>query len=165
MTLGISQPHLFSRPVAQLCIFLACNDYQTTHARVLSLELVSTDAWKTQRKNQLWGTRGRGAEPRSFRTGSSAKTECGYLHGKVIENGRTRNPLNLCTAPLLVRVRGVVHRSLLADPQCVQLRNVPYNNKRTGKVTSDWLVSVLAVARDNNFRWNAMFQAQYISHR
>ena len=29
------------------------------------------------------------------------KTECGSLHGGVIENGRARNPLTLCSVPVL----------------------------------------------------------------
>ena len=40
--------------------------------------------------------------------------ECGCLHGGVIENGCTRNPLALWTVPVLVRVW--VH--ILGDPQC-----------------------------------------------
>ena len=47
------------------------------------------------------------------------KTECGCLHGRVIENGCTCNPLTLSTVPVLVRVW--VH--LLGDPISVQLRN------------------------------------------
>ena len=48
-----------------------------------------------------------------------SKTECGYLHGRVPENGRTCNPLALWTAPIQVQVW--VH--ILGDPQIVQLRN------------------------------------------
>ena len=40
------------------------------------------------------------------------KMQCGCLHGGAIENGRTRNPLTLWTAP----VRVWVH--ILGDPQC-----------------------------------------------
>ena len=48
------------------------------------------------------------------------KTECGCLYGGVIGNGRTRNPLTLCsvsicTCTVWVRIPG--------DPQSVQLRN------------------------------------------
>ena len=35
------------------------------------------------------------------------KTECGCLHGGVIVNGRTLNPLALSSVPVLVHVTGV----------------------------------------------------------
>ena len=38
-----------------------------------------------------------------------SKMECSYLHGGVIENGHTRNPLTLRTVPVLVHVRLWVH--------------------------------------------------------
>ena len=50
---------------------------------------------------------------------NSPKTECNYLHGGVIENGCTRNPLTLRTAPMLILVR--VWVQILGDPQSVQL--------------------------------------------
>ena len=43
--------------------------------------------------------------------------ERGCLHGRVIENSQTRNPLTLCS----VHVRVWVY--ILGDPQSVQLRN------------------------------------------
>ena len=49
------------------------------------------------------------------------KTECGYLRGGVIENGRTRNPFTLRSVPVLVHIRVWVH--IPGDPQIVQLRN------------------------------------------
>ena len=39
----------------------------------------------------------------------------------VFENGRTRNPLTLCSVPVLVHVQVWVH--IPGDPQSVQLRN------------------------------------------
>ena len=53
------------------------------------------------------------------------KSECGCLHGGVIENGRIRNPLTLCSVPVLVPVQVWVH--ILGDPQNVQLRNATTN--------------------------------------
>ena len=50
------------------------------------------------------------------------KMECGCLHGGVIENGRTPNPLILWTVPVLVHVRVWGH--ILGNPQSVHLRNV-----------------------------------------
>ena len=50
------------------------------------------------------------------------KTECSCLHGRVIENGRARNPLTLCSVPELVHVQACVH--IPGDPQSVKLRNV-----------------------------------------
>ena len=53
------------------------------------------------------------------------KTGCGCLHCRLIQNGRTLNPLTLWTVPVLVRiyvyVRVWVHT--LDDLQSVQLRN------------------------------------------
>ena len=49
------------------------------------------------------------------------KMECGCLHGGVIENGHTHNPLTLWTLSVLVHVRVWVH--ILGDAQSVQLRN------------------------------------------
>ena len=49
------------------------------------------------------------------------KMECDCLHGEVIENGRARNPLTLCSVPTLVHVQVWVHKP--GDPQSVQLRN------------------------------------------
>ena len=43
------------------------------------------------------------------------KMEGGCIHGGVIENSHTRNPLTLWTVSLLVRVRVWVH--ILGDPQ------------------------------------------------
>ena len=64
------------------------------------------------------------------------KMECGCLHAGVTENGRTGNPLALCSVPVLVQVW--VH--ILGDPQSVQLRNattttaaVTYPNAPTGR--------------------------------
>ena len=61
------------------------------------------------------------AEETRNTTGGPPKTEGGYLHGGVIENGRTRNPLTLCSVPALVHVLVWVH--IPGDPQSVQLRD------------------------------------------
>ena len=49
------------------------------------------------------------------------KTECGCLHGGVIENSRARNPLTLCSVHAIVHVQVWVH--IPGDPQSVHLRN------------------------------------------
>ena len=54
------------------------------------------------------------------------KMECGCLHGGIIENGRTSNPLTLCSASALVHVRVWVH--LPGDPQECSAEE-RYNNK------------------------------------
>ena len=51
------------------------------------------------------------------------KTECGCLHGGVIENGHACNPLTLCSVPVLVHVHVQVWVHTPGDPQIVQLRN------------------------------------------
>ena len=51
------------------------------------------------------------------------------IHGGVIENGRTRNPLTLRTVPTLVLVR--VWVQILGDPQTAQLRKATTTTTRT----------------------------------
>ena len=41
----------------------------------------------------------------SFHIQVLLKTECGCLHGEVIENGHTRNPLTLCSVPAATTYR------------------------------------------------------------
>ena len=53
--------------------------------------------------------------PRVITPNVPPKSECGCLHGGVTENGRTRNPLTLCSVPALVHVQVWVH--LPGDPQ------------------------------------------------
>ena len=58
---------------------------------------------------------------------SPPKTECDCLHGGVIENGCTHNPLTLCSVPALIHVQVCVH--ILGDPQCSAEER--YNNNNT----------------------------------
>ena len=58
---------------------------------------------------------------------SLRRWECGCLHGGVIENGCSRNPLTLCSVPVLVHVHVWVH--ILGDPQSVQLRKATTTTK------------------------------------
>ena len=44
------------------------------------------------------------------------ETECGCIHGGVIENGRACNALTLCSVPVLVHVQVWVH--IPGNPQC-----------------------------------------------
>ena len=57
----------------------------------------------------------------SFSRNGDNPPECGYLHGRVLENVRTRDPLTLCSVHVLVQVQVWVH--IPGDPQSVQLRN------------------------------------------
>ena len=61
---------------------------------------------------------------------SQALTKCGCLHDGVIENGCARNPLTLCSVPVLV-VQVWVH--IPGDLQCVQLRNATKKKKKKKK--------------------------------
>ena len=51
--------------------------------------------------------------------------ECGCLHGGVIKNGHTRNPLTLCSVHVLVHVQVWVH--IAGDPQECSAEEL-YNN-------------------------------------
>ena len=57
------------------------------------------------------------------------------LHGGVIGNGRIRNPLELRSVPVLVRVRVWVH--IPGDPHSVQLRNATTTKDLTQLGTDD----------------------------
>ena len=64
------------------------------------------------------------SKPALTEIGHPPKTECGCLHGGVIENGHTCNPLTLWTVPVLVQVW--VH--ILGDPQCSAEERYNNNN-------------------------------------
>ena len=57
------------------------------------------------------------------------KTECDCLHGGVIEKGRTRNPLTLCSVPVHVWVH------IPGDPQCSAEER--YNNNKYPKFSAN----------------------------
>ena len=58
--------------------------------------------------------------------------ECGCLHGGVIENGRTHNPLTLWTVPVFVHVYGCGCTYWVDPYEC--LAEECYNNKKEKKV-------------------------------
>ena len=55
--------------------------------------------YTTRRMEQLFPLK---YTPHPLRNKKSPKTECGCLHGGVIENGRECNPLTLCSVPVHV---------------------------------------------------------------
>ena len=76
------------------------------------------------------------------------KTECGCIHGGVIENGRARNTLTLWTVPVLIHVRVWVHT--LVDCRRVQLRN------------ATTLVSLQKVMNSSETEWGCLLGGVYV---